>query len=104
MYAVYTTENFDKEVERLTQEEQGRIKRIFLQLRDNPYVGRQLQYKFLREKRLEEKRVYYLIYDNLRAVLIVAISGKKNQQETINHIINHFDEYKIYLEKILVKD
>jgi len=35
------------------------------------------------------------------AVLIVAVSGKKNQQTTINHIINNFDEYKEYLEKLL---
>jgi len=101
MYAVYTTENFDKEVEKLTQEEQRRIQKIFFQLRDNPYVGNQLQYKFLREKRLKEKRIYYLVYDDLKSVLIVAISGKKTQQNTINHIINCFDEYKIYLEKIL---
>jgi len=104
MYAVYTTENFDKEINKLTQEEQMRVQKIFLQLKDNPYVGKQLQYKFLREKRLKEKRIYYLIYDDLKVVLIVATSGKKNQQETINHIINNFSEYKIYLERILTKN
>ena len=78
-YAVYTTETFDKEASKLSQEEQKRIQKISLQLKENPYVGDQLQYKFLREKRLEEKRIYYLVYDNLNIVLIVAISGKKNQ-------------------------
>jgi len=83
IYAVYTTKTFDKEVEKLSEEDQKRIKKIFLQLRGNPYVRDQLQYKILREKRLKEKRIYYLVYDDLMAILIVAISGKKTQQETI---------------------
>lgn len=103
-YAVYTTENFDKEVAKLSQEEQKRIQKIFLQLRNNPYVGDQLRYKFFREKRLREKRIYYLVYDELLAVLIVAISGKKTQQETIDYIIKYLDEYRIYLQEKLMKD
>lgn len=68
---------------------------MFLKIRDNPYNSDQLRYKHLREKRLREKRIY------LEAVLIVAISEKKDQQKTINHITNYFDEYKNYLEKLL---
>jgi len=100
-YAVYTTKNFDKELEKLSQEMQRRINKIFLQLRDNPYVGDQLRYRILREKRLEEKRIYYIIYDDLRAVLIVAIGSKRTQQQTIDHIINYLGGYKIYLERLL---
>ncbi len=100
-YAVYTTKSFDRETEKLTKEEQERIGKIFLQLKENPYVGDQLQCRHLREKRIREKRVYYLVYSDLQAVLVVAISGKKNQQITINHIIDNFDEYKKYLEKLL---
>ena len=101
VYAVYTTEKFDKEVKKLSQEEQNRIQKIFFQIRDNPYVGDQLRYRFLREKRLKEKRIYYLVYDDLEAILVVAISDKKTQQETIDHIVQYFDEYRIYLERIL---
>ncbi len=100
-YAVYTTQRFDKELAKLAKEEERRIEKIFLQLKENPYVGDQLQYKNLREKRIKEKRIYYLVYDDLQAVLIVAISGKKNQQATINHIIDSFSEYRIYLERLL---
>ena len=101
VYAIYTTRSFEKEIEKLTKDEQERIRKMFLQLKDNPYVGDQLQYRNLREKRINEKRVYYLVYDNLQAVLVVAISRKKNQQATINHIIYNFDEYKEYLERLL---
>jgi mRNA-degrading endonuclease RelE of RelBE toxin-antitoxin system len=100
-YAVYTTESFDRETSKLSKEEQERITKIFLQIKENHYIGKQLRYKHLREKRLEEKRIYYLVYDNLKSVLVTAISGKKDQQATINHIVNHFDEFRFYLEKSL---
>ncbi len=100
-YAVYTTESFDKEVEKLPRGDQEIIQKMFLKIRDNPYASDQLRYRNLREKRIREKRVYFLVYDDLHAVLIVAISGKKDQQATINHIINYFDEYKEYLERLL---
>lgn len=100
-YAVYTTESFDKEVAKLSQGDQEIIQKMFLKIRDNPYVSDQLRYRHLREKRIREKRVYFLVYDNLRAVLLVAISGKKDQQATINHIVNYFDEYRYYLERLL---
>lgn len=100
-YAVYTTESFDREVAKLSQGDQEIIQKMFLKIRNNPYVSDQLRYRHLREKRIREKRVYFLVYDNLRAVLLVAISGKKDQQETINHIVNYFDEYRYYLERLL---
>jgi len=75
-----------------------------LQPKENPYVGDQLQIKILREKRLEEKRIYYLVFDDLKAVLVVAISDKKTQQETIDRIIRYLKEYRYLLENLLKKD
>jgi|SRR3989344_5897206 len=100
-YEVYTTNSFDREMAKLNKKEQDRIRKIFLQLRGNPYVGDQLQIKILREKRLEEKRVYYLIFDDLNSVLVVAIGNKKTQQKTIDHIIKYVGEYRIYLLELL---
>jgi mRNA-degrading endonuclease RelE of RelBE toxin-antitoxin system len=100
IYSVYTTESFDNEILKFKINEE-RIKKIFLQLKENPHVGDQLKYKNLREKRINEKRIYYLVYDDLKSVLLVAVSDKKNQQATINHIIDYFDEYKEYLKKII---
>ena len=104
VYAVYTTKSFDREISKLSKSDVERIQKIFLQLKENPYVGGQLQYRYLREKRIREKRIYYLVYDDLQTVLVVAMSGKKNQQATINHIIDNFDEYKEYLRKLLRKN
>ena len=63
-------------------------------LAETPFVGDKLSYPFLREKRIKEKRVYYLIYEDLKLVLLVATSGKKDQQETISHIKSQLDEYR----------
>lgn len=101
VYAVYSTESFDKEIAKLPQSDQEIIQKMFLKIKENPYLSDQLRYKNLREKRIREKRIYFLVYDDLEAVLVVAIGGKKGQQATIDHIINYFDEYRIYLEELL---
>ena len=100
VYAVFTTEGFEKEVSKFSQSYKEKIQKLFLQLKENPYVGDALRYRFFREKRIKGKRVYYLIYENLSAVLVVAISGKKTQQETINYIISYLSEYKKYMENL----
>ena len=100
-YAVFTTEEFERLMSKLNQEEQRRIEKMFRQLSANPYVGNMLRYRFLREKRLREKRIYYMVYDDLRAVLVVALGGKKTQQETIDEIVQYFPAYRRYLEQLL---
>jgi mRNA-degrading endonuclease RelE of RelBE toxin-antitoxin system len=100
-YAVYVTESFEKEVDKLSNSEKEILQKIFLQLKENPYVGDWVRYRFFREKRLREKRVYYLVYDDLKAVLVVAFGGKKPQKETINKIVSYFPEFREYLKKIL---
>jgi mRNA-degrading endonuclease RelE of RelBE toxin-antitoxin system len=99
-YVVYTLDIFDKEMNKLSQNYVPKIKKIFLQLKDNPHVGDAIRYKFFREKRIEEKRIYYLVYDDLKIVLIVAIGGKKAQKETINKIVSYFKEYRKYAERL----
>lgn len=99
-YAVYALNVFDKEMNKLSSDYLSKIEKIFLQLKDNPYVGDLIRYKFFREKRIKEKRIYYLVYDDLKIVLLVAIGGKKSQQETIDKIVSFFKEYRSYAEKL----
>ena len=99
-YAVYVLNVFDKEMSKLPEFEKDIIRKIFLQLKENPYAGDQIRYKFFREKRIKEKRIYYLVYDDLKIVLMVAISGKKSQKETIDKIVSYFKEYRKYAEKL----
>lgn len=100
VYKVYVLEVFDKEMNKLSPDYFSKIEKIFLQLKDNPYVGDSIRYKFFREKRIKEKRIYYLVYDDLNIVLVVAVGGKKSQKETIDKIANYFNEYRNYAEKL----
>jgi mRNA-degrading endonuclease RelE of RelBE toxin-antitoxin system len=99
-FAVYVLNVFDKEMNKLSEYDKEIVQKIFLQLKENPYVGDQIRYKFFREKRIREKRIYYLIYDDLKIVLMVAIGGKKTQEETINEIIKYLPEYKKYAKEL----
>jgi len=101
VYSVYVTEGFEKEISGISNFDKEILQKIFMQLKENPYVGDQIQYKFFREKRLREKRIYYLVYDDLSCVLVVAFGGKKIQQKRINEIINLLPEFRRYAEKIL---
>lgn len=103
-YAVYTTESFEKEVDKLDNSDKEKIQKLFIQLKENPYVGDSIRYRFFREKRIREKRIYYLIYDDLNAVLVVAFGGKKDQKETIDEIIKLLPEYKWYMKELLSKN
>lgn len=100
VYAIFTTKSFEDSILKFSQSDRKKIQKLFLQLKQNPYVGDALRYKFFREKRIKEKRIYYLIYDDLSIILVIAISGKKAQQETINHIINCLPEYKKFIQKL----
>tara|TARA_Y100000034_G_C6713417_1_gene315254 strand:+ start:174 stop:503 length:330 start_codon:yes stop_codon:yes gene_type:complete len=85
-YKLYHSSRFDRELSKLTKEFQQRIDKIEDQLINNPYIGKPLNLKWFREKKLEKYRIYYLIYDNLNAIFMVAISDKKDQQKVINTI------------------
>ena len=100
-YGVYVTEIFEKKTSNLTNFDKKILNKIYLQLKENPYVGDSIRYKFFREKRLKEKRIYYLIYEELKCVLIVAFGGKKRQQKTIDEIIEMLPYFKKYIKEIL---
>lgn len=101
-YAIYTLPSlYQKIIVKLPEIEREEIQRILLQLTENPFVGAQLQIRYLREKRLREKRLYYLVFEDLKAVLIISISDKKAQQKTIDLIILNINEYRKYLLELL---
>ena len=100
MFRVVGTKTYLGEVDDLPKDYRDIVEDLPKKLAENPFQGDQLSYPFLREKRIKEKRVYYLIYEDLKLILLVAVSGKKDQQETIDHIKEQLDEYKIIAEQI----
>ena len=92
-WLIISSGHFDKKVHKY-QIPEKRIAAICQELKENQYSGKPLGYSFLREKRYEDKRLYYLVYENIRVVLLVSISDKKTQQETIDAIKESFDAFE----------
>ncbi|HLD79349.1 MAG TPA: hypothetical protein VJA18_02220 [Candidatus Nanoarchaeia archaeon] len=100
-YAVYRTEIFSKKLSIFTEDFKEQIDQIEEHLKDNPYVGKPLGVRWFREKKLDVFRMYYLIYEDLQAVYIITLSGKKDQQKVINTIRVFLEQYRIEIEEKL---
>ena len=70
-YIVYRTPIFNKKLEDFSDDFVTQIKGFEGQLVENPYVGKPLGFRWFREKKLGKYRIYYLIYEDLRAVYII---------------------------------
>ena len=102
-YRIFTTDEFDRDFDKLDYSMQKQIDKIFEKLEVNPYVGKPLGYEFLREKKIQNYRIYYLIYDNYVAVFVIAISDKKDQQDVIDKIISLIPFYRDEIKKNVSK-
>lgn len=100
-YKVYHSERFDKELIKFDKNFQDRVDKIEEQLVENPYAGSPLGVAWFREKRYEKYRIYYLIYEDLESVFMVAISEKKDQQKIINTIKLLLDFFREEIEKLV---
>ena len=99
MYKIFTTEEFDEYYEDLDKSLQIEIDKEIEQLETNPYVGKPLGYKFFREKKVRNHRIYYLIYEEYVVVFVVALSDKKEQQKAINTIKQLIPYYREEVKK-----
>ncbi|HLC86087.1 MAG TPA: hypothetical protein VJG30_02290 [Candidatus Nanoarchaeia archaeon] len=83
--------------------EQIRINKIINRLGEQgDNIGKPLSgLDYFREKYLNSKRIYFLVYNELSVILVVGISDKKTQQATINEIIRNLEDYKHYVLKNL---
>ncbi len=102
MFKVFTTEEFDNNFDELDESEKKRVRKIIEQLKkQGGNVGKPLKVPYFREKRFNEKRLYFLAYENSIIILALAISDKKTQQETIDTILSEIKNYKEFINKIL---
>lgn len=103
VYSVFIHPSIYQEVIlKLSSNDQNRIDNLVQQFTQNPYVGDSLQIKSIREKRFDGKRIYYVVFDDLKSVLIVGLSGKRIQQRTIDSIKSRLNNYREYV--ISIKD
>jgi mRNA-degrading endonuclease RelE of RelBE toxin-antitoxin system len=100
-YKIFHSARFDRELAKFDSNFQRQVDKIEEQLVKNPYVGDPLSVKWFREKKIEKYRIYYIIYDDLASVFMVAISEKKDQQKVINTIRLLFDFLKDEIKDLL---
>jgi len=100
-YKVFRSVNFQKEISKYNKNIQDRIDKIEDKLMFNPEYGNPLGTRWFRESRFENYRIYYLVYENLEAIYLVAISGKKDQQKTINTIKLFLDFFREEIENLV---
>ena len=98
-FKIYTTEEFNKLFNKLDKELQKQIGKEIDQLEKDPYVGKPLGYKFFREKKIKNYRIYYLIYEDYLVVFVITLSSKKGQQKAINTIKNLIPIYRNQIKK-----
>ena len=103
-YRIYHSKRFDEELEKFDKDLIERVDKIEDELLKNPYSGKPLGTRWFREKRYNKYRIYYLVYDYLKSVFMVAISEKKDQQKVINTIKLLLDFFKEELQKLIDKD
>ncbi len=92
------TDPFSKLFQTLSKEEQDWIRKMIVQLEENPLVGKPLGFPWFREKKFAGKRLYYLVYQHISKVLLVAFGPKKTQQKVIGHILANREAYRQLLE------
>lgn len=103
-FKVFRSKNFHNELLKLDNAIQMRVDKIEEKISENPYYGNPLGYKWFRETRYEKYRFYYIIYNDLKSVYMVAVSDKKDQQRVINTIKLFFDLFREEILEITRKD
>ena len=103
-YKVFRSVNFQKEILKYNKSLQDRVDKIEDKLMFNPEYGNPLGTRWFRESRFENYRIYYLVYEDLGAVYLVAISGKKDQQKTINTIKLFLEFFREEIEDLVRDD
>ncbi len=93
MNEVFETEPFSEVYATLEKKEQEWIEKIKTQLAENLTVGKPLRYDWFREKKLDNKRLYFLINEKTKKAILLAFGTKKEQQKIINHIILNKERY-----------
>ena len=98
-YRIYATDTFKKLYYSLEKDEQRWIDKIKKNLGEYP-TSKILKYSWFREKKYENKRLYYLIDDEKKNILLVSFASKKEQQKIIDFVTSNTKELLQYLKSL----
>lgn len=92
-FEILQTEPFEEVFIKLDFREKNWVQKMSEQLKANPFAGKPLGQIWFREKKFENKRLYFLVSQQKRRVLFLAFGDKKEQQKIINHIRSNLQTY-----------
>ena len=98
-YKSFATETFKKIYSSLDGREKIWIDKIKKQLEENP-TGKILRFEWFREKKLHDKRLFYLVDEKNKKILFVGFATKKDQQKIIDFIIENKVELFSFLKNL----
>lgn len=101
VYRVFRSEWYGKKLEKLDKSEVIRIKGFEQRLKEEPFSGKPLGYRFFREKKFDGKRLLFLVYEEHSIVFLVTITDKKAQQKDIDFIVSHLSVYKSEIDNLV---
>ncbi|MDP3992101.1 MAG: hypothetical protein Q8P79_01165 [Nanoarchaeota archaeon] len=100
-FRVFRSQHYKIKLFNLDKSEQDKVMKFEQKLKEQPFSGKPLGYRFFREKKFNGKRVLFLVYEEHKCVFLVTITDKKAQQHEIDLIKANLDAYKNELKKIL---
>ena len=98
-YSTYATDTFKEIYASLDKSEQNWIDKTKKKLAENP-TGKILQFSWFREKKFLNKRLFFIIDEELKKILFVSFASKREQQDVINFVVNNRQELLNYLKNI----
>ncbi|MFH1181337.1 MAG: hypothetical protein V1702_00085 [Candidatus Woesearchaeota archaeon] len=101
MSRVLSTQEFDTWEKLLPKDYQRQIQNFINRLKEGHDTGKPLGYPFFKEKKIDKYRIYFLVYEDIDTVLLITVSDKKAQQQTIDRIKKDLDYYQRIIKKNL---
>lgn len=87
MYTVALTKSFKKRRNKiLSAQEAIELQKFIQEIKRSPNRGKILGPHYFREKKINNKRIYFIIKTRPKMILFLDVSTKKYQQKTINRI------------------
>ena len=90
-YEVFATDTYKKVYSALDGSEKQWIDKTKENLKENP-TGKILQFQWFREKKFNNKRLFYLIDEENKKILFVGFATKKEQQKIIDFVVENNKE------------
>ncbi len=101
MYRAFRTERYERELKKLGLYQRRVISHFEQKLKRDPFLSKPLGYFFFREKKYDDKRILFLVYEEYKVILFVALTNKKEQQKDIDTILEDLESYKEEMKRKL---